>query len=389
MSSTGTIGTRELVALAKLASVDETRRPIMCLRFESDGKQMLAIATDGRRIGVLRLKADVPHGSTPFAVNIQAAAFSAALSACLDLGPLVTMIHVDTSTVRILGNDLSVEIPAARVTYPDWRKVFDIARGKVEYTAFNVELADGFRELAQEMGLLESEIGEDESGENGPSGHGGSEHGGRLAEESPARDMNQVQASPTVEAAFDSNRFAEDCPARDVFEYETLPEAEAGSECLSECEPGFGSESRCGSQQKRRWQNAKLRFNPKSRYASRAQRTELLRRDGWCCRTPGCPNRVWLHLHHVHEYAQGGETSPDNLLSLCSGCHRNVHRGALNITELPSGKLLYCDAEGRRLDSQADLQLAGWLDHHLGWRGEELDSHRAQLWSGEWAMFSS
>ena len=150
MSSTGTMGTRELVALAKLASADETRRPIMCLRFESDCKQMLAIATDGRRIGVLRLKADVPHDSTPFSVNIQAAAFSAALSACLDLGPLVTTIHVDTSTVRILGNGLSVEIPAARVTYPDWRKVFDIARGNVEYTAFNVELADGFRDCDPE-----------------------------------------------------------------------------------------------------------------------------------------------------------------------------------------------------------------------------------------------
>lgn len=144
MSSIGTMGTRELVALAKLASTDETRRPMMCLRFESDGKQLLAIATDGRRIGVLRLKADVPHDSTPFAVNIQAAAFAAALSTCLDLGPLVTTVHVDTSAVRILGFGLSVEIPAARVTYPDWRKVFEIARGKAEYTAFNAELADGF-----------------------------------------------------------------------------------------------------------------------------------------------------------------------------------------------------------------------------------------------------
>ena len=150
MSSIGTIGTRELVALAKLASTDETRQPIMRMRFESDGKQLLAIATDGRRIGVLRLKADVPHDSTPFAVNIQAAAFAAALSACLDLGPLVTTVHVDTSAVRILGFSLSVEIPAARVTYPDWRKVFDYSRWKAEYTAFNVELADGFTDCDPE-----------------------------------------------------------------------------------------------------------------------------------------------------------------------------------------------------------------------------------------------
>lgn len=144
MSSIGFLATRELVALAKLAITDDTRTPLMCLRFESDDKTLLAIATDGRRIGVLRLKADVPHDSTPFAVNIQAAAFAAALSACLDLGPLVTTVHVDTSAVRILGFGLSVEIPTARVTYPDWRKVFEVARGKSEYTGFNVELADGF-----------------------------------------------------------------------------------------------------------------------------------------------------------------------------------------------------------------------------------------------------
>lgn len=146
MSSIGTIGTRELVAVAKLASTDETRKPLMCLRFEADGQQMLAIATDARRIGVLRLKADVPHGSAPFAVNIPSAQFAAALSACLDLviGRHITTVHVDTSAVRILSDGLSVEIPAARVTYPEWRKVFEVARGKCEYTGFNAKLADGF-----------------------------------------------------------------------------------------------------------------------------------------------------------------------------------------------------------------------------------------------------
>lgn len=146
MSSIGFLATRELVALAKLASTDDTRKPLMCLRFEADGKQMLAIATDGRRIGVLRLKADVPHDSTPFAVNIPAAQFAAAIGACLDLvvGKHITTIHVDTSSVHILSDGLSVEIPTARVTYPDWRKVFDVARGKSEYTGFDADLADGF-----------------------------------------------------------------------------------------------------------------------------------------------------------------------------------------------------------------------------------------------------
>ena len=133
------------------------------------------------------------------------------------------------------------------------------------------------------------------------------------------------------------------------------------------------------------WQNSRLRFNPQARHATKAQRTELLRRDGWGCRTPGCPNKVWLHLHHLNEYSQGGETAPSNLICLCSGCHRNVHQGVLKITESPEGELLYTNSEGRRLDQQIDLELADWLDLHLGWSGVELDSHQAKLWQGEWA----
>ena len=137
------------------------------------------------------------------------------------------------------------------------------------------------------------------------------------------------------------------------------------------------------------WRNPRLRFNPAARTATSTQRRELLRRDGWGCRTPGCPNRVWLHLHHLHEYGQGGETSPDNLVCLCSGCHRNVHQGSLKISESDDGALLYTDAEGHRLDQQADIELASWLDLHLGWKGEELDSHGARHWKGQWAVFTS
>lgn len=137
------------------------------------------------------------------------------------------------------------------------------------------------------------------------------------------------------------------------------------------------------------WKNRRLRFNRRSRFVTRAQREELLRRDGWACRTPGCPNRCWLHLHHRHEYSQGGSTLPDNLLCLCSGCHRNVHDGILQITESPSGELLYTNAQGDRLDRQADLHLATWLDFHLGWSGKELDSHQARIWKGDWAVFAS
>lgn len=144
-----------------------------------------------------------------------------------------------------------------------------------------------------------------------------------------------------------------------------------------------------GKNSDRAWQNRRLQFNPRSRSATPAQRRELLRRDGWACRTPGCPNKMWLHLHHRHQYSKGGGTTPDNLLCLCAGCHRNVHDGKLKITSAANGELLYTNAQGTRLDHQADLHLAAWLDYYLGWSGKELDSHQARQERGDWAVFAS
>jgi hypothetical protein len=119
------------------------------------------------------------------------------------------------------------------------------------------------------------------------------------------------------------------------------------------------------------WQNKRLRFNPANRHTAPAQKKEILRRDGWCCSAPGCVNTVWLHIHHLEAYSEGGPTTGENLLSLCAGCHRNLHQGLLTITPQTDGSLLFSDSEGRRLDHQADLELAGWLDFWQGWSGEE------------------
>lgn len=45
------------------------------------------------------------------------------------------------------------------------------------------------------------------------------------------------------------------------------------------------------------WQNRRLLFNPQARSATVAQQREVLRRDGYCCSTPG--HRMWLELHHT------------------------------------------------------------------------------------------
>lgn len=136
------------------------------------------------------------------------------------------------------------------------------------------------------------------------------------------------------------------------------------------------------------WRNLRLRFNPANRFATKAQRKDMLRRDGWCCRAPGCPNRIWLHLHHLHEYSQGGATVPDNQACLCSGCHQNVHDGLMAIHRTDGGELVFTDANGQRLGKQADLELAGWLDFYAGWSGRELDSHQIRAHNGEWSVYA-
>ena len=54
-------------------------------------------------------------------------------------------------------------------------------------------------------------------------------------------------------------------------------------------------------------------------------RRDVLARDGYCCRTPGCGSARFLEVHHVLSRAAGGSNRPDNLVTLCSACHRLTH----------------------------------------------------------------
>ena len=55
------------------------------------------------------------------------------------------------------------------------------------------------------------------------------------------------------------------------------------------------------------------------------------------CRFPGCDARLWLDAHHVQHWADGGDTSLDNLVLLCHHHHKHVHEGGYRI-ELEDGR---------------------------------------------------
>ena len=136
------------------------------------------------------------------------------------------------------------------------------------------------------------------------------------------------------------------------------------------------------------WASTRVRFTLNARSTTKAQSREILRRDCWCCSTPGCPNRIWLHIHHLESYSKGGKTEPGNLIGLCSACHKNTHDGLLKIERQSDGRLLFFDQNGARLDRQVDLHIAEWLDYEIGWTGGEHDSYKARCGS-DWAVFAS
>lgn len=58
-------------------------------------------------------------------------------------------------------------------------------------------------------------------------------------------------------------------------------------------------------------------------------RRSILARDGHRCRAEGCRHIQHLQMHHLLPVSAGGETRTENLVTLCSSCHRALHEGEI------------------------------------------------------------
>jgi hypothetical protein len=108
-----------------------------------------------------------------------------------------------------------------------------------------------------------------------------------------------------------------------------------------------------------------LDIGRKTRVVSPALRRALQARDGGC-RFPGCTHRRHIDAHHIEHWANGGETSIDNLTLLCRHHHHLVHEGGFGLERTADGHLRFTRPDGRVIDTHPALPATGSVDGSHG-----------------------
>jgi 5-methylcytosine-specific restriction endonuclease McrA len=101
-----------------------------------------------------------------------------------------------------------------------------------------------------------------------------------------------------------------------------------------------------------------LSVGRKTRSIPPAIRRALKRRDGGC-RFPGCTATRFVDAHHVHHWADGGETRMENLIQLCRRHHRLVHEGGFGLEARPDRTFRFSLPDGTHLPNAPDGRSRG------------------------------
>lgn len=132
-----------------------------------------------------------------------------------------------------------------------------------------------------------------------------------------------------------------------------------------------------------------LNIGRKTRSIPPAIRRALKRRDQGC-RFPGCTCNRFVDAHHIQHWADGGETSMDNLVLLCRTHHRLVHEAGYGVQvvvgqgavfSFPDGKIIPQGQEKRSRGNVVAIKLKN-RDNGLKitpdtsipeWYGDQMD----------------
>ena len=137
-----------------------------------------------------------------------------------------------------------------------------------------------------------------------------------------------------------------------------------------------------------------LSIGRKSRVIPPAMRRALKARDRQC-RFPGCTHTLFIDAHHIEHWADGGETSLDNLVQLCRTHHRLVHEGGFSCEKDDTGEIVFRTELGLVIEQNGYtppqspdsvvIDLKKRLEDRFihaqtcvtGWEGELMDRHLA------------
>ena len=101
-----------------------------------------------------------------------------------------------------------------------------------------------------------------------------------------------------------------------------------------------------------------LSVGRKTRTIPPAIRRALNRRDGGC-RFPGCTCSRFVDAHHITHWADGGETSVNNLVLLCRRHHRMVHEEGFGLHSQADGRIYFTDPQGHKLPDAGETRFRG------------------------------
>jgi len=104
-----------------------------------------------------------------------------------------------------------------------------------------------------------------------------------------------------------------------------------------------------------------LDIGRKTRAIPPALRRALQARDGGC-RFPGCSHRRFVDAHHIRHWADGGDTSIDNLALLCRHHHRLVHEGDFGVERTADGHIRFSLPNGRFIVEHPQLPANGSVE---------------------------
>jgi hypothetical protein len=104
-----------------------------------------------------------------------------------------------------------------------------------------------------------------------------------------------------------------------------------------------------------------LDIGRKTRAVPPALRRALQSRDAGC-RFPGCNQHRFVDAHHIHHWADGGDTSIDNLLLLCRRHHRLVHEQGFGVERSADNDIRFTRLDGRVIEEHPQLPATGSIE---------------------------